>query len=276
MKGLVVRRRRPRPRKGRRRWRGLVRAARATTRATTSSRDRPVVSISTASSAARRAPCSRSVSRASRACWAARTDGDVLAGLGGAAAGALLVGGGEEDLQRGVGADDGADVTALGDVVGGRDQLLLARHHRLAHRRVDGDAGGVGADLGGADRVAGVVPVEQHAAPVEGDVEARGERPQGVAVVGVDAGFLRPPSATQRYIAPESRYVKPSSAATARATVDLPAPAGPSIAITMGRAYGSPTRGGFSPSREEAPAQWIGSPSGCPCWSEIRSASKPG
>jgi hypothetical protein len=27
-------------------------------------------------------------------------------------------------------------------------------------------------------------------------------------------------------------YVKPSAAATARATVDLPAPAGPSIAIT--------------------------------------------
>src|SRR3954447_15329024 len=41
------------------------------------------------------------------------------------------------------------------------------------------------------------------------------------------------PSATQRYIAPVSRYVKPSRSATARATVDLPAPAGPSMAITM-------------------------------------------
>ena len=45
---------------------------------------------------------------------------EVLAGLGGAAAGALLVGGGEEDLQRRVGADHGADVAALGDVVGRR------------------------------------------------------------------------------------------------------------------------------------------------------------
>ena len=48
---------------------------------------------------------------------------EVLAGLGRAAAGALLVGGGEEDLQRRLGADHGADVAALGDVVAGGDQL---------------------------------------------------------------------------------------------------------------------------------------------------------
>ena len=41
-------------------------------------------------------------------------------------------------------------------------------------------------------------------------------------------------SPTQRYIAPVSRYVKPSRSATPRATVDLPAPAGPSMAMTMG------------------------------------------
>ena len=41
-------------------------------------------------------------------------------------------------------------------------------------------------------------------------------------------------SATARYIAPESRYEKPSSRASSRATVLLPAPAGPSIATTMG------------------------------------------
>ena len=45
-------------------------------------------------------------------------------------------------------------------------------------------------------------------------------------------------SATARYIAPVSRYVKPSRAATARATVDLPAPAGPSMAMTMARRLG--------------------------------------
>ena len=42
-----------------------------------------------------------------------------------------------------------------------------------------------------------------------------------------------PARATLRYIAPESRYVKPSAWATARATVDFPAPAGPSIATTI-------------------------------------------
>src|SRR4029077_16926663 len=40
-------------------------------------------------------------------------------------------------------------------------------------------------------------------------------------------------SATHRYIAPESRYVNPSSSATPRATVDLPDPAGPSIATIV-------------------------------------------
>ena len=42
-----------------------------------------------------------------------------------------------------------------------------------------------------------------------------------------------PARATLRYIAPESRYVKPSAFASARATVDFPAPAGPSIATTI-------------------------------------------
>src|SRR3954470_14418785 len=45
----------------------------------------------------------------------------------------------------------------------------------------------------------------------------------------------REASVTARYIAPVSRYVKPSWAATALATLDLPAPAGPSIAMTIGR-----------------------------------------
>src|SRR4051794_37379912 len=42
-----------------------------------------------------------------------------------------------------------------------------------------------------------------------------------------------PASATARYIAPVSRYVKPRRSATARATVDLPVPAGPSMAMTI-------------------------------------------
>ena len=102
--------------------------------------------------------------------------GGVLPGLGGAAARPLLVARREEDLQRRVGADHGADVAALGDVVAGRDQRPLAGDHRLAHPRVDRDARGVRGHLGAADRVADVAPVEQHAAPVEFDLEARGER----------------------------------------------------------------------------------------------------
>src|SRR3954454_21372604 len=47
------------------------------------------------------------------------------------------------------------------------------------------------------------------------------------------AGSRSPASATARYIAPESRYVKPSAWAAARATVDFPAPAGPSMATSI-------------------------------------------
>src|SRR3954452_15853055 len=39
--------------------------------------------------------------------------------------------------------------------------------------------------------------------------------------------------ATARYMAPESRYEKPTFSASARATLLLPAPAGPSMATTM-------------------------------------------
>src|SRR5207253_9575839 len=47
-----------------------------------------------------------------------------------------------------------------------------------------------------------------------------------------DAGSRPVASATDRYMAPLSRYVNPSASATARATVDFPAPAGPSMATT--------------------------------------------
>jgi hypothetical protein len=49
-------------------------------------------------------------------------------------------------------------------------------------------------------------------------------------------------SPTARYIAPVSRYGMPSRAAKVRATVDLPAPAGPSIAMTRaGGRVGAPS-----------------------------------
>ena len=40
-------------------------------------------------------------------------------------------------------------------------------------------------------------------------------------------------NATDRYMAPVSRYSSPSRSASRRATVDLPDPAGPSMAITL-------------------------------------------
>src|SRR5437588_5078766 len=49
-----------------------------------------------------------------------------------------------------------------------------------------------------------------------------------------DPPCSRTESATARYRAPESRKPKPSARATPRATVLLPAPAGPSIATTTG------------------------------------------
>ena len=86
------------------------------------------------------------------------------------------------------------------------------------------------ATSGRADRVADVLAVEQHAVAVE----ARCRRL---------AGSRRRARATARYIAPESRYVKPSASAIARATVDFPAPAGPSMATQHARAtIGAPRR----------------------------------
>ena len=53
------------------------------------------------------------------------------------------------------------------------------------------------------------------------------------AIAAASAPSAAAATATARYIAPVSRYVKPSRSAAARATVDLPAPAGPSMAMTM-------------------------------------------
>ena len=46
----------------------------------------------------------------------------------------------EEDLQRSVGSDDGADVASLRDPIAALDQLALLGHERLAYAGVGGDA----------------------------------------------------------------------------------------------------------------------------------------
>src|SRR3954470_12961025 len=61
---------------------------------------------------------------------------------------------------------------------------------------------------------------------------------------GAAPSFSSSERATARYIAPESRYEKPSSRASLRATVLLPAPAGPSMATTMARSLAGAASGG--------------------------------
>ena len=151
----------------------------------------------------------------------------VGAQLGGAAAGALLRRGGEEDLDLGVGRDHRADVAALGDPVAVLDDgLLLARPARRARRgrrrpwrRRPTPRGSRIAEVTSRPSSSTLSPTSMSIA----SATAAGSSPRSAVA-----------SATARYIAPVSRYVKPSRCATARATVDFPAPAGPSMAMTMG------------------------------------------
>ena len=83
----------------------------------TASRSSWVVSTGTASLAAISGECARRSSRSSRSSCAVQRRLEVGAELLRAAAGALLGRGGQEDLDRRVRADDGADVAALGDPV---------------------------------------------------------------------------------------------------------------------------------------------------------------
>ncbi len=186
--------------------RAPARAPAATTRSTTSSASSPVVSSSTASSAARRAPCSRSRSRSSRARIAASTSSAVLAALGRPPARPLLLARGQEDLQRRVRADHGADVAALGHVAPGLDQLALARDHRLADLRVDRDPRGGGRDLGRrGSRSLTSRPSRRTTVAVELDLAGRGRARRAPRRRRGRCPRSSAARATQRYIAPESR-----------------------------------------------------------------------
>ena len=173
--------------------------------------------------------CSRSMSWASRRAWSLQHGVRVGAELRRAPACALLGRGIEEDLHRRIGGHDRPDVAALGHPVAVRESSSRCfSHERRAHRRVGGDLRGGLGHLGRPDRLGHVLAVRDHAL-AELDVELLPARSDAA-----------PPcrcaiSPTARYIAPESRYVKPSARAAARATVLLPAPAGPSMATTMGR-----------------------------------------
>ena len=112
----------------------------------------------------------------------AQHDLGVGAELGGAAARALLGVGGEEDLDLGVGRDDGADVAALGDPVAVGEDAPLLLDQRLAHGRVGGDTREAASETSRlADALGDVLAVEQHAV-AELDAARRGDR-GGVAAV---------------------------------------------------------------------------------------------
>ena len=102
-------------------WISLASIASVTTWSTTSSSVSPVVSTGHGVRRAARASSGWPRSRAGRArAGASSTSASVRPEVGGAAARALGRIGVEEDLDRGVGRDDGADVAALGDPVARR------------------------------------------------------------------------------------------------------------------------------------------------------------
>ena len=106
----------------------------------------------------------------------------------------------EEDLQLGLGRDDGADIPPLGHPVSVGDQLALLDHQRLAHTRVGSHTGRRLGDLGRADRLGHVAPVEQHSLRTPSSIRA----PRASAA-GSSPGAPSESRATQRYIAPLSR-----------------------------------------------------------------------
>ena len=162
------------------------------------------------------------------------------------ATGALLGTRGQEDLHGGVGEHHRADVASLDhDVVVGAERTLLG-DHRLAHDAEAGDGAhgvvdGGRADLGGhvgtgdadarRERVAGLV--DELDGRVGDDAGDRG------AVVGIDTRSTareRPRRGTSHRCRGTG---SPDAAATLLATVDLPEPAGPSMAMIIGSEFTS-------------------------------------
>ena len=168
----------------------LHHARRPTISSTTSSTERPVLSITTAPSGMTRGETARVESMPVAAA-------DVVGVLVGPALGPFLGRGREEHLELGVGEDHAADVAALHDrpaVVG--DPLPLEVHQggadvghgrHLAHHAPD---------VGAADLVGDVVAVDRHPAVAQLDLEVLGDGGHLGRVVGgappEDGGGHRP------------------------------------------------------------------------------------
>ena len=151
-------------------------------------------------------------------------DAGVGAELGGAAARALLGRGGQEHLDLGVGRDDAADVTALGDPVALPEDAPLLGDQRLAHAGVGRHARRGLGDPRLADALGDVLAVDEHALP-ELDAHAAGDRGRVGGVLGaVGHRAVHRPRV-------EVREAEPLRGGAGDPR--LPAPAGPSMAMTM-------------------------------------------
>jgi len=107
--------------------------------------------------------------------------------LSDAETGALVAGGGQENLQRRAGGDDRADVAALGDVVAVLDQSALALDHRRADLRMDRHPGGRAANLGLANPGGDVLTVQRHQGRAQLDPQAPCQLSHGIAVGQVES-----------------------------------------------------------------------------------------
>ena len=147
--------------------------------------------------------------------------------------GAHIVACGEEHLHRRVGEHDGPDVATLDHataVVAHPVPLTLDEH--APDRGVRRHRGHRGGDFGATDLVGDVAPVEADRSGLDLDVRPLGDCGGRGTVVRRRRPLRSPRASPPGTSRPVSRVSSPSAPATPRAAVDLPDPAGPSIAIT--------------------------------------------
>lgn len=153
------------------------------------------------------------------------------------ATGALARVGGQEDLDLRVREHDGSDVATLGHDIAVLGGAALVDEHGGAHARVGRDLGHVGVDLRGANGSRSVLAVDGQARILTGAVgkanlDLPGEGVDGRLVIQIDAAIERGEGDGAIHGAVSS-LLKPSWRAISLAMVDLPEPAGPSMATIM-------------------------------------------
>ena len=195
-----------------------------TTSSTISSTVRSVVSMT-------RAPSATPSGRGRAGAVDPVSPGHGVGPLLGAAPGPLLGDGGEVDLEIGLGEDHRADVPALD-----HPPAVLGRPRRwrgTSTARTSGLAATAEtAALTSGPRMASVTSVPSTTTRSPTAMATAGPpRPPPAGRPG-RCRRSRPAQATARYMAPVSSRSTPSRSARARETVDLPDPAGPSMAMT--------------------------------------------